>query len=86
MLTYRSEVSSPRKPQFQMIQNDTELKTSQQHIVYFQELSWQLQVKVFAEEFSIISSGYWAEIEKRQEDVPEYLTHYVSEPIQETEA
>ena len=67
-----------------MIQNDTELKTSQQRIAYFQDL--QLRVNASAEEFSLVSSGYRAEIEKMQEEVLEYLTQHVSEPIQVTEA
>ena len=67
-----------------MIQNDTELKTSQQRIAYFQDLLLQLRVKASAEEFSLVSSGYQAEIEKMQEEVLEYLTRHVSEPIQVT--
>ena len=41
-----------------MIQNDTELKTSQQRIAYFQDLLLQLRVKASAEEFPLVSSGY----------------------------
>ena len=67
-----------------MIQNDTELKTSQQRIAYFQDLLLQLRVKTSAEEFSLVSSGYRAEIEKMQEEVLEYLTRHVSEPVQVT--
>ena len=67
-----------------MIQNDTELKTSQQRIAYFQDLLLQLRLKASAEEFSLVSSGYRAEIEKMQEEVLEYLTRHVSEPIQVT--
>ena len=69
-----------------MIQNDTELKTSQQRIAYFQDLLLQLRVKASTEEFSLVSSGYRAEIEKMQEEVLEYLTRHVSEPIQVTKA
>ena len=64
-----------------MIQNDTELKTSQQRIAYFQDLLLQLRVKVSAEEFTLVSSGYRAEIEKMQEEVLDYLTQHVGEPI-----
>ena len=67
-----------------MIQNDTELKTSQQRIAYFQDLLLQLRVKASAEEFSLVSSGYRAEIEKMQKEVLEYLTRHVSEPVQVT--
>ncbi|MCG9130321.1 hypothetical protein J5I95_01430 [Candidatus Poribacteria bacterium] len=65
-----------------MIQNDIELKTSQQRIAYFQDLLLQLRVKASAEEFSFVSSGYRAEIEKMQEEVLEYLTRHASEAIQ----
>ncbi|MDE0556744.1 MAG: hypothetical protein OXI24_21230 [Candidatus Poribacteria bacterium] len=65
-----------------MIQNDTELKTSQQHIAYFQDLLLQLRAKASAEEFSLVSSGYRAEIEKMQAEVLEYLARHVSELIQ----
>ena len=37
-----------------MIQNDTELKTSQQRIAYFQDLLLQLRVKASTEEFSLV--------------------------------
>ena len=67
-----------------MIQNDIELKTSQQRIAYFQDLLLQLRVKASAEEFSLVSGGYRMEIEKMQEEVLEYLTRHVSEPIQVT--
>ena len=68
-----------------MIQNDTELKTSQQRIAYFQDLFLQLRVKASAEEFSLVSSGYRAEIKKMQEEVLDYLTRHVGEPIQTKE-
>ena len=64
-----------------MIQNDTELKTSQQRIAYFQDLLLQLRVQATPEEFSLVSSGYRAEIEKMQAEVLEYLTRHVCEPI-----
>ena len=69
-----------------MIQNDTELKTSQQRIAYFQDLLLQLRVQATAEEFLLVSSGYRAEIEKMQEEVLEYLTRHVCEPIQAAKA
>ena len=69
-----------------MIQNDTELKTSQQRIAYFQDLLLQLRVKASTEEFSLVSGGYRLEIEKMQEEVLEYLTRHVSEPIQVTKS
>ncbi len=68
-----------------MIQNDIELKTSQERIAYFQGLLLQLRVKASAEEFSLVSSGYRAEIEKMQEEVLDYLTRHIGEPIQTKE-
>ena len=69
-----------------MIQNDKELKTSQERIAYFQNLLLQLRVQATSEEFSLVSSGYRAEIEKMQVEVLEYLTRHASEPIQMTKA
>ena len=63
-----------------MIHNDKELKTSQQRIAYFQDLLLQLRVKATPEEFSLVSSGYRAEIEKMQAEVLEYLTRYAGDP------
>ena len=68
-----------------MIQNDTELKTSQQRIAYFQDLLLQLRVQAMPEEFSLVSSGYRAEIVKMQAEVLDYLTRHVGEPIQAKE-
>ena len=68
-----------------MIHNDKELKTSQQRIAYFQNLLLQLRVQATPEEFSLVSSGYRIEIEKMQEEVLEYLTRHVCEPVQSEE-
>ena len=62
-----------------MIQNDTELKTSQERIAYFQDLLLQLRVKASTEEFSLVSSGYRSEIEKMQAEVFDYLTRHICE-------
>ena len=64
-----------------MIHNDKELKASQQRIAYFQNLLLQLRVKATPEEFSLISTGYRAEILKMQDEVLEYLTRHSCEPI-----
>ena len=68
-----------------IIHNNKELKTSQQRIAYFQNLLLQLRVKATPEEFSLVSSGYRAEIEKMQAEVLEYLTRYAGEPIETKE-
>ena len=62
-----------------MIHDDKALKTSQQRIAYFQDLLLQLRVKATPEEFSLVSSGYRAEIEKMQAEVLEYLTRYAGD-------
>ena len=69
-----------------MIHDDKELKTSQQRIAYFQDLLLQLRVKATPEEFSLVSSGYRAEIEKMQGEVLEYLTRYAGEPSVECDS
>ena len=68
-----------------MIHDNKELKTSQQRIAYFQDLLLQLRVKATPEEFSLVSSGYRAEIEKMQAEVLEYLTRHACEPIKTKE-
>ena len=68
-----------------MIQNDKELKTSQERIVYFQNLLLQLRVQATPEEFSLVSSGYRMEIERMQEEVLNYLTRHAHEPAQTKE-
>ena len=65
-----------------MIQNDTELKASQQRLVYFQDLLMQLRVNATPEEFVYVSSGYRMEIAKMQKEVLDYLTQHSAEPIQ----
>ena len=64
-----------------MIQNDKELKVSQERIAYFQDLLLQLRVKATPEEFALISTGYRTEILKMQDEVLEYLTRHSGEPI-----
>ncbi len=64
-----------------MIQNDKDLKVSQERIAYFQDLLLQLRVKATPEEFSLISTGYRTKILKMQDEVLEYLTRHSCEPI-----
>ena len=68
-----------------MIHNNKELKASQQRIAYFQNRLSQLRVKAISEEFSLVSSGYRAEIEKMQVEVLEYLTRHACEPVETKE-
>ena len=62
-----------------MIQNNKELKTSQERIAYFQNLLLQLRTQAMPEEFPFVSSGYRMEIEKMQAEVLDYLTRHISE-------
>ena len=62
-----------------MIQNDKELKTSQERIAYFQNLLLQLRVQATPEEFPFVSSSYRIEIEKMQAEVLDYLTRHIGE-------
>jgi hypothetical protein len=62
-----------------MISNDQELATTQERIVYFQNLLAQFRITASPAEFPALASGYKAEIEKMQAEVMEYLTRHVSE-------
>ena len=62
-----------------MIENDEELKTTQERIAFFQRLLSELRVTARPDEFPYVASGYRAEIERMQADVLEYLTRHVSE-------
>jgi len=64
-----------------MIQNDQELTATQERIAYFQRLLTQLRVTATPEEFPAVASGYRTEIVRMQDEVLEYLTRHVSEPI-----
>ena len=64
-----------------MIQNDEELKATQDRIARFQSLLMQLRVTAAKEEFPFVSSGYRKEIERMQNEVMNYLMRHVSEPI-----
>jgi len=71
-----------------MIQNDEELKTTQERIARFQ--SWLLGMRQTTEpeDFWAMSSGYRLEIERMQAEVLEYLlypTQVVTKVIQSRE-
>ena len=63
-----------------MIHNDHELEVTQQRIAYFQRVLAQLRVTARREEFSLLASGYRAEIGRMQDEVMQYLTRHASEP------
>jgi hypothetical protein len=62
-----------------MINNDQEMMVTQERIIQFQRLLAQLRVTATAEEFSLVSSGYRAEIIKMQDKILEYLARHSSE-------
>jgi hypothetical protein len=63
-----------------MIQNDQELRATQERMTYFEGLVAQLRVTTSPAEFALMASGYLAEIEKMHAEVMEYLRRHSSEP------
>jgi hypothetical protein len=64
-----------------MIANDKELKGTRERIAYFEDLLSQMRVTARTDLFSSMASGYRAEIERMQQEVLEYLTRHVSQPL-----
>jgi hypothetical protein len=64
-----------------MIRNDRELQTTQERIAYFQRLLGQLRVTAGPQEFTLVASGYRAEIVRMQDEALEYLTRHASESV-----
>ncbi len=64
-----------------MIANDEELKVTRERIAYFEDLLAQMRVGASPELFPAMASGYRAEIEKMQQEVLDYLTRHVSQPL-----
>jgi len=64
-----------------MIRNDRELQTTQERIEYFQRLLGQLRVTATPEEFTLVASGYRAEIIRMQDEALEYLTRHASASV-----
>ncbi len=63
-----------------MIQNDIELKATQERIAWFESLVAQFRVAALSPtEFKLMSGGYLAEIEKMHAEVMEYLRKQASE-------
>lgn len=63
-----------------MIQNDQELKGTQERIAYFEGLVAQFRVSVQPENFTAMAGGYLAEIEKMHSEVMDYLSRHSSKP------
>ena len=63
-----------------MIQNDIELKATQDRIAWFESLVAQFRVADMSPaEFKLMSGSYLAEIEKMHAEVMEYLGKHASE-------
>ena len=62
-----------------MIQNDVELKCTQERIAWFEGLVAQFRVSVEPETFPAMAEGYLAEIEKMHAEVLEYLRRHPSQ-------
>jgi len=64
-----------------MIQNDLELKCTQERIDWFEGLVAQFRVSVPPENFPAMAEGYLAEIEKMHDEVMEYLKRPAYQPV-----
>lgn len=62
-----------------MIQNDQEMKASQERVAYFEGLVAQFRVTTAAAEFELMASGYLSEIEKMNGEILEYLKRHPSQ-------
>ena len=63
------------------IQNDVELKCTQERIAWFEGLVAQFRVSVPPENFPAMAEGYLTEIEKMHGEVMEYLKRPASQPL-----
>ena len=64
-----------------MIQNDLELKCTQERIAWFEGLVAQFRVIVPPENFPAMAEGYLAEIEKMHDEVMKYLKNPANQPL-----
>lgn len=64
-----------------MIQNDQELKTTQERVAYFEGLVAQFRVTVAAPEFDLMPGGYLAEIEKMNTEILQYLRRHPTQTV-----
>ena len=62
-----------------MIQNDQELKATQERIAYFEGLVAQFRVTTAAAEFELMAGGYLSEVEKMNAEILEYLKRHPSQ-------
>jgi hypothetical protein len=64
-----------------MIQNDQELKGTQERIAFFCDLVANMRKVETPDSFRLFASSYIAEIEKMNAEVVEYLSRHASEPV-----
>ena len=57
-----------------MIENDQQLRTTQDRILEFQKILAQLRVTARPEEFQAVTSGYLHELQTMQDEVLKYLS------------
>jgi hypothetical protein len=62
-----------------MIQNDQELKATQERVAYFEGLVAQFRVTIAAAEFELMAGGYLSEVEKMNAEILEYLRRHPSQ-------
>ncbi len=60
-----------------MIQNDLELKGTQERIAFFANIV--ADIRVPAENYAAMASGYLAEMDKMHAEVMDYLSRHASE-------
>ncbi|HEV3021116.1 MAG TPA: hypothetical protein VGX76_01560 [Pirellulales bacterium] len=63
-----------------MIRDDHELAVTKRRIDDFLKLLAELRVTSRRDEFSLVASGYRAEVEQMQRDVLDYLTLHAAQP------
>ena len=64
-----------------MIQSDAELRATQERLHYFETLLANMRVRVSANNFHAMATGYRSEIEKLHKGVLDYLTRHASESV-----
>lgn len=62
-----------------MIQNDQEMKATQERVAYFEGLVAQFRVTTAAAEFELMAGGYLSEVEKMNAEILEYLKRHPSQ-------
>ncbi len=64
-----------------MIQNDQQLKATQERIVYFEGLVAQFRVTTSPAEFELMAGSYLSEIERMNAEILEYLKRHPGQVV-----